>query len=170
MFDLTARTRLRKPSHYPIQDASANWSPLWTKVEYCEMRNDGVNMKWDWTLILLGGLFMVYGGFLDILVHFERTLPGAPPSWHSVDTRISLVCGLLVLMGAAYLILRSLQIRAIIHSGELVKLRPLLNSLLVVCVMGTIVDLIAGYYAIGFMIVLLVSVRMKYLLGRKKQL
>ena len=128
-----------------------------------------MNMDWDWKIILLGGLFMVYGGLLDILVHFGETLPGAPSSWHPVDTRISLVCGVLVLIGAAYPILRSLQIRAIIHNGELAKLRPLLNSLLVVCIMGTIVDLVAGYYAIGFLIVLLVSMRMKYVLGRKQQ-
>ena len=131
------------------------------------MKNDNMNMGWTWKTILLGDLFMVYGGLLDILVHFGKTLPGAPSSWHSVDTRISLVCGVLVLIGAAYPILRSLRIRAIIHNGELVRLTPLLNSFLVVCIVGTIVDLIAGYYAIGFFIVLLVSMRMKYVLGRR---
>lgn len=128
-----------------------------------------MNIQWIRIVILLGGLFMIYGGILDILMYFGKTLPFSPPSWHSVDTRISLICGIFVLIGAIYLILKSFEIKSIINKGEMVKLRPLINSLLIVCIIGTIIDFIAGYYARGFLLGLLGIMRLNYILENNKK-
>ena len=133
------------------------------------------NIKWTWKIILLGGLFMIYGGILDVLVYFEKTLPFAPPSWHSVDAKISLICGIFVLTGALYLILKSFEIKSVINKGEInkgemVKLRPLIKSLLIVCIIGTIIDFIAGYYARGFLLSILGLMQLDYTTEKKNKI
>ena len=125
-----------------------------------------------WVIFLLGGVFMVYGGILDILIYFEKTLPFAPPPWHTPDTKISLLGGIIVLFAAAYLILKSFEIKSIIEEGEerrISEIKPLIKTLFVVCITGAAADFIAGYYARGFLIGLLGVVYMDYTLHREKK-
>ncbi len=128
---------------------------------------EGKFSKYVWIIILLGGLFMIYGGILDIMVYFERTLPFAPPSWHTIDTKISLICGIFILFAAVYLILKSLKIKSITEEGRKNKLKQLMKVLLMVCITGTIADFIAGYYARGFLIGLLGIMYLNYTLEKK---
>ena len=122
-----------------------------------------MKIKCSWKIILLGGLFMIYGGILDILIYFEKTLPGAPSSWHFIDPKISLICGVFVLLGAVYIILKSFEIKSITDKNEIVELKPLIKSLLIVCIVGAIIDFIAGYYAIGFLLALLAIIHLNYI-------
>ncbi len=118
--------------------------------------------KQIWIILLLGGLFMIYGGVLDIMTCFNATLPLAPPGWHTIDTKISLICGIIVLFTAFYLIVKSFEIKTIIEERRKKKIKPLIKALLIVCITGTIADLIAGYYAIGFLMALLGLIYLNY--------
>ena len=110
---------------------------------------------------------MIYGGVLDIMVYFERTLPFAPPGWHIIDTRISLICGIFIVLAAVYLVLKSFEIKSIVEEKR--EIKQSIRALLMVCVTGTIADLIAGYYARGFLLGLLGTMYLNYALTKKKK-
>lgn len=112
---------------------------------------------------------MIYGGILDIITYFDVSFPFAPPSWHAIDTKISLICGIFVLFAAVYLIIKSFEIKSIIDEKRKTKIKPLINTLSVVCIMGVIADFIAGYYARGFLIGLLGLIYLKYTLEKEKK-
>lgn len=125
--------------------------------------------KTVWIILLLGGLFMIYGGVLDIMVYFNATLPFAPPSWHTVDTEVSLVCGIIVLFMAVYLIVKSIEVKTIIEEKRESEITPLIKALMIVCITGTIADLIAGYYARGFLVSMLGLIYLNYSLGKQNK-
>jgi len=131
------------------------------------MNKKGKFLKQVWIILLVGGLFMIYGGILDIMAYFERTLPFAPLSWHTIDTRISLICGIYVLLAAVYLIRKSFKIKSTLKEEERNKTKSLIKALGIVCVIGVITDIIAGYYARGFLIGLLGIMYLHYRLEKR---
>lgn len=137
-----------------------------------ETHNENNNYKfskWTWIIFLIGGLFMIYGGILDIMVYFQLSLPLAPPSWHSMDARVSLACGIFILLAAFYLIMNSFKMKSIIKKRIETEMKPLIKSLLIACIIGIIADFIAGYYARGFFIGLLGLMYLNYKLEKKKR-
>ena len=76
-----------------------------------------------WVVVLISGLFMVYGGILDIMIYFQKTLLFVPPPWHSADARISLVFGVFVLIMAIYLILISFKVKIVIKEKRIDKFK-----------------------------------------------
>ena len=112
-------------------------------------------LKSLWSVLLIGSVFMIYGGILDVMVYFKKSLPFAPPAWHIIDAKISLICSIYILLAAIYLISKSFEIRLIITGKNNANIRPVINKLSVICITGIIADLITGYYARGFLIALL---------------
>ncbi len=123
-----------------------------------------------WVVVLIGGLFMVYGGILDIMVYFQKTLPFAPPPWYSVDAKISLVFGVFVLILALYLILISFKVKTSIKERRINRLELLIKSISIVCLVGMIADFIAGYYARGFLLILLALIYLNYNIKKKNKI
>ena len=123
-----------------------------------------------WVIILIGGLFMVYGGILDIMVYFQKTLPFAPLPWYSVDAKISLVFGVLILILALYLILVSFKVKTAVKEKRIDKLELLIKSISIVSIVGTIADFITGYYARGFLLILLALIYLNYDIKRKNKI
>lgn len=132
------------------------------EIEIIRIIKKGKYSKWIWAILLVSGLFMVYGGILNTLIYFEITLPPGPPTWHTIDAKISLVIGIFILFAAFYLILKSFEIKSIMEEKTETEIRPLIKVLFMVCIIGTIADFIAGYYARGFLIGLLGLLYLNY--------
>lgn len=140
------------------------------EIEIIRKIKKGKFSKWVWVIFLFGGLFMVYGGIMNILVYFEKGLPLAPPSWHILDTKISLIIGIFILFAAVYMILKSFEVKSIIEGETETEIRPLMRVLLIVCIVGIIADIIAGYYARGFLLGLLGLLYLNYALENEKKI
>ena len=108
-----------------------------------------------WITTLIAGLFMTYGGIMNILEFFEISAPLAPPSWHTIDLRVVLSLGIVNLIGAIYLIVKSFEVRLIINKEKKDIFKPLMIKLLIISTLGVIVDLVVGYYARGYFVGLL---------------
>jgi hypothetical protein len=125
------------------------------EITIVEKVRDGKLSKGVWVTLLIGGLFMTYGGIMNILEFFEISAPLAPPAWHIIDLRVVLILGIVNLIGAIYLIIKSFEIRLIINKEKKDTIKQPLIALLAVSILGVIVDLIVGYYARGYFVALL---------------
>jgi len=120
-------------------------------------------------ILLMGGLFMIYGGIIDVMGHFGINVLLAPPSWHNINSTIGLICGILILLAAFYLILMSFRLKSLTQEDGNYKIKVNLKNILIVCIIGTILDFIAGYYARGFLLVILKLLYLNYNLEKEKK-
>jgi len=122
------------------------------EITIIEKVRKGKLSKGVWITILIGGLFMTYGGIMNVLEFFEISAPLAPPAWHVIDLRVVLSLGIVNLIGAIYLMVKSFEIRLIINKEKKDIIKPLMITLLIVSFIGVIVDIVVGYYARGYFV------------------
>jgi len=103
-------------------------------------------------VFLLGGLLMIYSGAQDVTLLFSPEGELAPvPSWHSVPPIVGLVCGLIVLASAGFIIVWGLRLRR----AEGVYECRLAQHVVIISGVGMVADWVSGYYGFGSLMALL---------------
>ena len=109
--------------------------------------------RWAWlTVLVWGGLVMLYGGAQDMLLFFAPDLV-LVPSWYITPPIIGLVCGLIVIISAGLNIMWGWQLKHAVGEKELLIAR----RVALISGVAMLADWLSGYYGFGSMVALLIG-------------